>query len=145
MIAKQLLESVPFFWDFTDEEKERLLSLDSYFESFRSGEHLIEEGAQDNALYIILKGSAHVTKTTSPGHVIATLDAGTVVGEISFLTNRPRTTNVVASEKMICFTINGQSMRELDSGMQHKIKDQLIEILVQRLDNMNKTLLELAR
>ncbi|MBF0178487.1 MAG: cyclic nucleotide-binding domain-containing protein [Magnetococcales bacterium] len=145
MIARQLLDSIPFFWNFSDEEKDHLLSLDNYFESFKPGEFLIHEDAEDNALYIILKGRAEVTKNSKPKRVIATLEPGTVVGEISFLTNRPRTTNVIASEKMICFTINGQTMTELSSHMQHKIKDQLIEILVQRLDNMNQTLLELAR
>ncbi|MBF0294560.1 MAG: cyclic nucleotide-binding domain-containing protein [Magnetococcales bacterium] len=145
MIARQLLDSIPFFWNFSDEEKDHLLSLDNYFESFKPGEFLIHEGAEDNALYIILKGRADVTKNSMPKKVIATLEPGTVVGEISFLTNRPRTTNVIAAEKMICFTINGQTMAELNTHMQHKIKDQLIEILVQRLDNMNQTLLELAR
>lgn len=145
MIAKQLLDSVPFFWIFTDEEKEQLLALDNYFESFKAGEYLIHEGAQDNALYIILKGTARVTKTSNTKKVIATLETGTVVGEVSFLTSRPRTTSVIANEKMICFTINALTMNDFDSKMQHKIKDQLIEILVQRLDNMNQMLMELIR
>ncbi len=145
MIAKQLLDTIPFFWTFTEEEKEHLLQLDSYFESFKTGEYLITEGDQDNTLYIILKGAAIVTKTSQSKKVIATLETGTVVGEISFLTQRPRTTNVIAHEKMICFTINGQTMQDLSSELQHKIKDQLIEILVQRLDNMNQMLLELVR
>ncbi|MEO5331789.1 MAG: cyclic nucleotide-binding domain-containing protein [Magnetococcus sp. YQC-5] len=145
MIAKQLLESVPFFWTFTDEEKELLLSLDNYFESFKQGELIIQEGAQDTALYIILKGNAYVTKSSHPKKIIATLTPGTVVGEISFLTQRARSTNVIAADKMICFTINGETMADLSSQMQHKFKDQLIEILVQRLDTMNQTLVELAR
>ncbi|MBF0614606.1 MAG: cyclic nucleotide-binding domain-containing protein [Magnetococcales bacterium] len=145
MIVQRLLDNIPFFWTFTEEEKERLLGLDCYFQTFQSGDYLIHEEAEDNALFIILKGTAKVTKKSHPDRVITILEPGTVFGEIAFLTQRPRSTDVVANEKMICFTINGETMAQLDSQMQHKIKDQLIEILVQRLDQMNQTLLNLVR
>ncbi|MBF0339733.1 MAG: cyclic nucleotide-binding domain-containing protein [Magnetococcales bacterium] len=145
MVVQRMLDNIPFFWSFTEEEKTQLVNLDCYFESFQIGDYLIQEDAEDNALFIILKGTAKVTKKSHPDKVITTLEPGTVFGEISFLTQRPRSTNVIACEKMICFTINGQTMTQLDSQMQHKIKDQLIEILVQRLDQMNQTLLDLVR
>ncbi|MBF0627787.1 MAG: cyclic nucleotide-binding domain-containing protein [Magnetococcales bacterium] len=145
MIVQQLLDNIPFFWSFSEEEKNRIISLDCYFQSFQAGDYLIHEDAEDNALFIILKGTAKVTKKSHPDRVITILESGTVFGEISFLTQRPRSTDVVACEKMICFTINGETMSQLDSQMQHKIKDQLIEILVQRLDQMNQTLLNLVR
>ncbi|MEO5346622.1 MAG: cyclic nucleotide-binding domain-containing protein [Magnetococcus sp. YQC-9] len=145
MIAHRLLDNIPFFWSFTEEEKERLVGLDCYFETYQAGDYLIHEDAEDNSLFIILKGTANVTKKSHPKQVITVLEPGTVFGEISFLTQRPRSTNVVANEKMICFTITGDTMRDLDSQMQHKIKDQLIEILVQRLDQLNQTLLNLVR
>ncbi|MBF0164993.1 MAG: cyclic nucleotide-binding domain-containing protein [Magnetococcales bacterium] len=145
MIMQRLLDNIPFFWSFTDEEKDRLLGLDCYFETYEAGEYLIREDAEDNSLFIILKGTAIVTKKSHPDRVITYLEPGTVFGEISFLTQRPRTTNVIANEKMICFTITSETMHDLDSQMQHKIKDQLIEILVQRLDQMNQTLLNLVR
>ncbi|MBF0190686.1 MAG: cyclic nucleotide-binding domain-containing protein [Magnetococcales bacterium] len=145
MVVQRLLDNVPFFWSFTEEEKNLLISLDCYFESFQAGDYLIHEDAEDNALFIILKGTARVSKKSHPDKIITILEPGTVFGEISFLTQRPRSTDVVACEKMICFTINGETMSQLDSLMQHKIKDQLIEILVQRLDQMNQTLLNLVR
>ncbi|MBF0212692.1 MAG: cyclic nucleotide-binding domain-containing protein [Magnetococcales bacterium] len=145
MIVQRLLDNIPFFWSFTEEEKDILIGLDCYFESFQAGDYLIQEDAEDNALFIILKGTAKVSKRSHPDRVITILEPGTVFGEISFLTQRPRSTDVVACEKMICFTINGETMAQLDSQMQHKIKDQLIEILVERLDQMNQTLLNLVR
>ncbi|MBF0270692.1 MAG: cyclic nucleotide-binding domain-containing protein [Magnetococcales bacterium] len=145
MVVQRLLDNVPFFWSFSEEEKNLLISLDCYFESFQAGDYLIHEDAEDNALFIILKGTARVSKKSHPDKIITILEPGTVFGEISFLTQRPRSTDVVACEKMICFTINGETMSQLDSQMQHKIKDQLIEILVQRLDQMNQTLLNLVR
>ncbi|HIJ83874.1 MAG: hypothetical protein HW380_2579 [Magnetococcales bacterium] len=145
MTTNQLLDNVPFFKIFSQQEKQRILDSESYFESFEEGESIIKEGSSDSNLYIIIKGKAIVTKTSHPEHVLATLGGGTVMGELSFLTRRLRSSNVVAAEKVVCFSLNSETMSQLDSGMQHKIKDQLIEILIGRLDEMNNVYLNLLR
>ncbi|MBF0294559.1 MAG: cyclic nucleotide-binding domain-containing protein [Magnetococcales bacterium] len=146
MELKPLLDKIPFFAQFTDGEKERILRMNCYFAKYKAGDFIIREGSLDNnSMYIILKGGAHVTQNPFPDTPIATLEAGTVVGEISFLTLQPRISNVVAREPTVCFTINGATMEDLPSPLQHKIKDRLIEILVKRLETMNQTLVDLMR
>ncbi|MBF0189196.1 MAG: cyclic nucleotide-binding domain-containing protein, partial [Magnetococcales bacterium] len=66
--------------------------------------------------------------------VLVTLEAGAVIGELAFLTKRPRATNVIAVDDVTIFTISSASMEKLDLSVQMKIKDQLIRILVSRLD-----------
>lgn len=137
MPTNKLLDTISFFKIFSTEEKQRILDSESYFESFEPGETIIEEGSMESSLYILIKGKAKVTKRDHPEHVLAVLGGGTVMGELSFLTRRPRSSNVTAMEKVVCFTLNSETMAQLESTMQHKIKDQLIEILIGRLDDMN--------
>ncbi|HAT51240.1 MAG: cyclic nucleotide-binding domain-containing protein [Nitrospirae bacterium] len=145
MNENKLLDHIHFFKIFSLEEKRLILESESYFESFEPGDVIIEEGAEESNLYIIIKGEAKVTKSSHPENVLATLGGGTVMGELSFLTKRPRSSNVVAVGKVVCFSLNAESMLQLDSAMQHKIKDQLIEVLIGRLDEMNNIYLNLVR
>ncbi|MGN7613221.1 cyclic nucleotide-binding domain-containing protein [Magnetococcales bacterium HHB-1] len=147
MVILKLIEKIPFFWEFTQEEKASLVAQqDTFFANFKKGDYLIREESSESALYILIRGSVNVTKNQLPEVVIATLKPGAVFGEISFLTKQPRTTNVIANEDITVFTISGhKEMRTLDLSLQNKIKDQLINILVKRLDAMNSTLIKLMR
>ncbi|MBF0127514.1 MAG: cyclic nucleotide-binding domain-containing protein [Magnetococcales bacterium] len=137
-----LLDKIEFFSNFTEVEKKRILCAEHHFVRFHPGEYLIRENEIDNVLFIILKGTAHVVRESRPGHVLAILTPGMAVGEISFLTHRRRISNVIADDEMVCFSINGLTMDDLSLHLQNKIKDQLIEILVGRLDQTNQTLLD---
>ncbi|MBF0435426.1 MAG: cyclic nucleotide-binding domain-containing protein [Magnetococcales bacterium] len=145
MPTNKLLDTISFFSIFSKEEKQLILDSESYFESFEPGEKIIEEGSTDSNLYILIKGKARVSKRDHPEHVLAVLGGGTVMGELSFLTRRPRSSDVTATEKVVCFTLNSETMAQLQSSMQHKIKDQLIEVLIGRLDDMNALYLNSLR
>ncbi len=55
-------------------------------ETYESGEIIIEEGAKDNWVYIILEGQAKVTKRTDAGIVtIDKLKKGAIFGEMALL------------------------------------------------------------
>ncbi|MBF0427992.1 MAG: cyclic nucleotide-binding domain-containing protein [Magnetococcales bacterium] len=142
MDSKSLLDRIAFFSRFSEVEKHQILCAQHHFVKFSAGEYLVRENDNDDTLYIILKGTAHVVKSSKPNHVLAKLTPGMIIGEVSFLTRRNRITSVIADDEMICFTINGSTMEELSVYSQNKIKDQLIEILVQRLDQTNQTLLD---
>lgn len=142
MDIKSLIEKIAFFSSFTQDEKKQLLNTDNCFAIFKTDEYIIHEKAVDNSLFIILQGTASVFKDSNSLHVLAILKPGAVMGEISFLTHQSRTTNVTANEDTICFRINNKAMETLDIHLQSKIKDLLIKILVQRLDQMNQTLLD---
>ncbi|MBF0437916.1 MAG: cyclic nucleotide-binding domain-containing protein [Magnetococcales bacterium] len=142
MLIQTLLKEIPFFWDFSEGECTALTTAESFFITYQDGEYLITEGDADENLFVILKGEANVVGSSEPDQVIATLQPGAVVGEVSFLTKRKRTTNIIASGEVIVFRIDSYSMNRerLDLALQTKIKNQLIEILVQRLEATNKAL-----
>ncbi|MBF0152226.1 MAG: cyclic nucleotide-binding domain-containing protein [Magnetococcales bacterium] len=126
--------------EFTPAERAMLVEGESFFVTYEKNQYLIQEGSTDDALFIVIKGSVAVTQASHPGSVLAVLTAGSVIGEMSFLTKHPRASNVIACEETIVFRIDGSEMGALDLGLQLKIKDQLIAILVDRITHMNTDL-----
>lgn len=146
MIILKLLETIPFFWEFTQEELQRLTESDSYFVNYKPGDYLLKEGEdKDHAMLILIRGRVRVSRANKPDQTIATLEPGAVIGEISFLTKRPRTTNVVAVEESTAFRLDNASLKTMEPNVQLRIKDRLIEVLVQRLDQMNEVLSKVVR
>jgi CRP/FNR family transcriptional regulator, cyclic AMP receptor protein len=58
----------------------------------RVGEPLMQEGESDRELYILAEGELEVS---TQGHAVATLKAGTVVGEGTFFSGLPRSATVI--------------------------------------------------
>lgn len=140
-----LLEQIPFFWEFTLDERRRLAETDSFFVNFETGEYLVREGDEhDTNLLIMVRGTAKVCKGEE-ACVLATLGQGAVVGEIAFLTRKPRTTSVVANEPVTAFRLDGAALAKMEPVMQLRIKDQLIAVLVRRLEEMNENLRRIMR
>lgn len=133
-----LLRKTQFFGRFTDEEKKVLLGMPHFFSKFRTGEFLIRENEKgDNALFVMLQGSASVTKNSSPKQFLDTMVAGNVFGEISFLIQIPRTSNVIALEDSFCFVLKDNNLEKLPLPLQIKFRDCLIDILVKRLIHLD--------
>ncbi len=144
MLLLKLLDTVPFFWQFSDDEKRIITENDSFFESFEDGDFIIRENDADTSLLVLIKGEVAVTKEPHPKQVLTTMGPGAMFGEISFLTSQPRTSNVIAQGQAIVFKMDQHSMELLEPQLQNKIKDQLIEVLVKRLVKMNDKLIAIA-
>ena len=69
---------------------------------------------------------------------IAKLKAGAVFGEIAYVAKRKRTTSVIADGDVIALKIDTKNIDALTPAISTKLKDNLIEILVKRLETMNK-------
>jgi CRP-like cAMP-binding protein len=84
------------FSGISEQEATKILN-DLEIKSFSSGDFVIKEGEQDDTLYIIKTGQAHVVARVLDREVeLDTLGSGDIFGEIGFLTNRPRTASVIA-------------------------------------------------
>jgi alpha-amylase len=88
----------PIFKDFTLAELNYLLKITT-ITIFNEGDILIHEGDKARTLFVILEGKVAVTKEGQrPGETtkLATLGENSVLGEISVITNEPRTATVTA-------------------------------------------------
>ncbi len=143
--ALQLFEEIPFFKDFNREEKRFLASLNCSLIRCKPGEVILRQGEIDRSLFILLQGNVRVTKDHMPEMVLSTLKPGAVFGEISLVARYPRTTNVVADGDVGALKMDGEMIERLNPLLLNKIKNQLIEVLVRRLDEMNDQLMRLTR
>ena len=144
------IKSLPFFDDFSDEEKSEIISKEGIFEKYKEGETIIKEGEIESWLYVILLGKIRLTKSlenadegrislNEPVHItVKDLEIGSIFGEISLITNRPRNvTAIAASPDVAVMKVTGEILESLDKSIQMKFQKQLLLKLAENLDDMN--------
>ena len=120
-----ILNKVPFFKDFTPAERERVLDNDAAFFVANEDEYIIEQNTLDTAFYILLSGSARVT-LDGVDNSLATMGPGDFFGEIAFIQNTSRTSNVIANEVCILMKVDRRLLGALNAEVREKFKDQVI-------------------
>ena len=136
--AFELINQLSFFAEFTPEEKHFLSTLESQIYKYFPSDTIIKQGETDYSFFILLKGVVAVVKSNPKEVTIAKLKAGAVFGEIAYITKRTRTTSVIADGDVIALKIHTNDIDTLLPSIPTKLKDQLIEILVNRLETMNE-------
>ncbi|WP_417594016.1 cyclic nucleotide-binding domain-containing protein [Oceanospirillum sp.] len=133
-----ILNKIDFFSAFNPGEKNMIVDTRSRFVAADEGENIIVQGERDSAFYILLHGKAHVELEENQ-KILAALEPGDFFGEVSFLTNTPRTSNVVADETCILFRFDKKVMNSLPPMTREKIKDKIIAKLVNLLSDKNES------
>ena len=93
----ELIRRVPLFSMLTASQAESVA--DAVVKSrFKRGEAIVEQGRKSNALSIILTGRARVITTDQRGRevILATMQPGDYVGEMSLIDNQPHSATVRA-------------------------------------------------
>ncbi|MEG3640283.1 cyclic nucleotide-binding domain-containing protein [Magnetococcus sp. PR-3] len=140
-LERELLRKVSFFQKFRDEELDRLLSEESFFSFFQKGEIIIREGDSNScSLFVLIRGEAGVTKLDDKENAqeVGTLPQGAIFGEMSFITKAKRFTSVLAYEDCTVLKVDPQALEEMDPRIHILIQQELISLLVLRLDESNK-------
>ena len=141
--AFKLIDKHSFFDGFTQDEKRFLSTLESQIYKYFPANVIIKEGETDYSFFILLKGVVAIVKN-NPKLVglkevtIAKLKAGAIFGEIAYVAKRKRTTSVIADGDVIALKIDTKNIATLKPDIPTKLKDNLIEILVRRLESMNE-------
>lgn len=134
----ELMENVPFFKEFSTYEKKRVAGNNSSFGTYRAGSRLVKEGDTDTSFFIIMSGTVSVVKQ---GATIINLGQGEFFGEMAFLTNAPRNTTVVAADdNVVALQVDQELLKRLSADIREKIKDQIIDKLVERLNKTTERL-----
>jgi len=129
---QMILQKIPFFRDFNPDERERLANEQDSFVIARPKEVIVKKGSMERAFYILLSGTVEILDEQEQAPILE-LSPGQVFGEITFLTEVPRTSSVRAQDICILMRIDQGLMSCLRAEMREKIKDQLIDKLVKRI------------
>ena len=68
---------------------------------------------------------------------------GALFGEVSFLTQTPRSTNIFAKSKAKVLKLDPEMFKKLKPETRDKLKDEFINVLVKRMSEMNTALVRL--
>ncbi len=119
------LVGIPLFNGLEVTEAQRLIK-NGVTINLNAGEKLVRQGDLGNEMYIILSGAVEVTRNDQH---ITDLGVGDVIGEISFLSEVPRTADVVVSQDGEFFV--------LTQDMFHKTMKSMPELAARALFNLS--------
>jgi CRP/FNR family transcriptional regulator, cyclic AMP receptor protein len=126
----------PLFRYFTDEERERVEQLGE-MRHIPEGEYLIHAGDTDSTLFAVEGGHLDIIVVREGNPVtVATVGAGDVLGEVSFIDDSPRTVSVTAGEATIVRAWNRRTLSEalaFEPQLLAKFSVAMCELLVERL------------
>lgn len=112
----ELLRSLDLFASLSDHELWDIIHKDRLI-GFGRGEMVVERGDVGGSMYVILQGkcSVLIDNPSEPGDMveIAQLNPGSIFGEISALTNDPRTASVKAISHLRLQEISQQQIEDL--------------------------------
>lgn len=127
--SRDSLRRLHFFAGFSDDEIDEILNA-SVMATYGPGDTIIEEGAVDNACFILARGSAEVRKG---GKALNRLEKGDCAGEIAFLAAKKRTASVVALTQVLALKINATLMEQVSRDCQLRFYKVFTETLIYRL------------
>ena len=114
-----------------------------------AGHALMNEGDRPSGLVFLLRGSVEIFKHGPDGQrqSLATVDAPTLLGEMSLITDRPSSATVIAlSECELQLLTKAQFQRLIasDSIAAYKVVVILAGVLAERLASLDRKVLELT-
>jgi CRP-like cAMP-binding protein len=129
--AQEILRGEPLFECLTDAQLGNLVK-ESHLNHFGRGERVIDEGAEGDSMFILLRGIAHVSVSKNGTRIqVATLNSGDCFGEMSLLTGEKRSATVSANGDCYVMEIHKPVMAEVISQSPDCLQ-RLSEILARR-------------
>jgi CRP/FNR family transcriptional regulator, cyclic AMP receptor protein len=139
-----LIRRVPLFSLLTNDQAQAIA--DSVVKRrYRRGEIIVEHGRKSNALYILLTGRARVLTSDSRGRevILAVLQPGDYVGEMSLIDNEPHSATVRA-EVQTDMLVLGRAEFARCLPENSSLSYAILRGLVQRLRNADRQIESLA-
>lgn len=105
----EIMSRIPLFAGLSKKALAQVASIADEID-FRSGKVLIREGEPGREFFVLLEGSAEVTRK---GNVLATRTGGDFFGEVSLICNLPRVATVVTTEPTRALVVTDRDFRAL--------------------------------
>jgi small-conductance mechanosensitive channel/CRP-like cAMP-binding protein len=129
--ARSILRNEPLFQCLSDTQIENLVK-HSALNHFGRGERVIEEGAEGDSMFVLLRGAAQVSVSKNGTSIpVATLNSGDFFGEMSLLTGERRSATVHAQADCYVMEIGKAIMADVIQESPECLR-QLSEILAAR-------------
>ncbi|MGH3147730.1 MAG: cyclic nucleotide-binding domain-containing protein [Rubrobacter sp.] len=146
------LQGVRFFEFLTEEEREEFAEV-AQAASFVPGESIIEEGAEQESLFVLASGTVEVRKNLSGGssRILAEIDASrerTVVGERGLLGESGASATVKALDRVEAVRIPRETFRRMiEEGRPaaFKLSYRIARTLARRLTRLDEEVVEAIR
>ena len=124
----ELIKRVPLFAHCSKRELQEVAQLADEID-LREGKEMTRQGSRGREFFVLLEGSANVTKN---GRRINTLGSGDFFGEIALVSDTPRTATVTATSPVRALVVTDRSFRRLleDSP---SIQSKVLTALAERL------------
>lgn len=141
---QELIRRVPLFAMLTSAQADALAA-NVAKARIKRGAHVVEQGKNSNALFLILAGRAHVVMTDNKARevIVATLKAGDYIGEMSLIDNAAHSATVVADTQMDVLVLGRDDFTRC-VGENAAIASAVMRGLVQRLRNADQKIVSLA-
>jgi small-conductance mechanosensitive channel/CRP-like cAMP-binding protein len=111
--ARTILRDEPLFECLSDAQIDNLVK-DARLNYFGRGERVIQEGAEGDSMFVLLRGAAQVSVSKNGSSIpVASLGAGDCFGEMSLLTGEHRTATVRAESDCYVMEISKPVMAEV--------------------------------
>ena len=104
-----MLAGVPLFAGLSKKQLSQVASIADELD-FKAGKQLIREGGAGREFFILLEGSAEVTRG---GKKLATRTAGDFFGEVALVCDRPRVATVTTLEPSVALVVTESNFRKL--------------------------------
>lgn len=139
-----LIRRVPLFSMLTNEQAQ-FVADGVVKRRFRRGEVIVEHGQKSNSLFILLTGRARVLTADSRGRevILAVLESGDYVGEMSLIDNEPHSATVRA-EVQTDMLVLGRAEFSRCLPENSSLSYAIMRGLVQRLRNADRQIESLA-
>ncbi len=108
---------------------------------YEPGEDIITQGKHDSCFFILISGKMEVIFNDK---IIRTIDdAGNIVGEMSLISNEPRSASVRAASQVTCLSIDAGYINDTKASHQSILYYIFSQILARRLRVVNHQLSDL--
>ena len=114
----------------------------------KDGQFLIEEGQQDDTLYVIISGQAEVVVKSTGGDLVTLhlMRSGDMVGELGFLDGNPHSASLKVIDTCIAYSLNRADFEEFiktDPNLMYKVMRSIMRTVHSILCDMNRSHIEM--
>lgn len=139
------MDGTPFFKEMDKADHEVLLSHKSHWMQFKPQEKVLKEDEVDYGFFVLLEGQVSVMRSKPEAISLAQLVPGAMFGEITMKAKRPRSSSIEADNDVTVLKVDSQLLDQLSPELIIKIKDQIIDLVITRLDEVNNRLSSFIR